>query len=359
MKRILMFTETMGSGVFTLVSQLCNDLCDEFEIFLAYSTRRKETPKDFYNYFDSRVHLIEVKSLNKTSLSDISNDIKIIKELRKIEREVNPDIIHLHSSIAGGLGRIAFKGKKNKVVYTPHGYAHVLGGPGLKSTMFFCLEKILGSGNSITLTCCKSEDEEAKKVSKRTFYAETGVNIKDLDESLNGVAPVKNDRFTVYCLGRIAKQKRPDLFNEIAEMVPEARFLWIGDGDLRDKFVSPNIEITGWKARKEALALAKGTDVFLLCSFGEAIAMSLIENMYLKKLCLVSDTMGNKSVIQDGVNGYVCNSAEEYARHIREAMEHFPVELTERAYRDVQEIYNTECMKEKYRNFYNDLCAFR
>ena len=100
---------------------------------------------------------------------------------------------------------------------------------------------------------------------------------------------------------------------------------------------APNIEITGWKPRKEALAMAKGADAFILCSLGEAIAMSLIENMYIKKLVFVSNSMGNKSVIIDGVNGYVCNSAEEYAEklsklyttfHLRLRKEHIGISLT-------------------------------
>lgn len=67
---------------------------------------------------------------------------------------------------------------------------------------------------------------------------------------------------------------------------------------------------------KEALAMAKGADAFILCSLGEAIAMSLIENMYIKKLILVSSTMGNKSVINDGVNGYVCDNCA-YCKAVR------------------------------------------
>lgn len=55
--------------------------------------------------------------------------------------------------------------------------------------------------------------------------------------------------------------------------------------------------------------------------------------------------MGNKSVINDGINGYVCDKAEEYAEHIKAAMKEFPKELAERAYQDVLEIYNTEAMK--------------
>ena len=62
---------------------------------------------------------------------------------------------------------------------------------------------MLGKGNSITLTCCESEDEVAKTVSKRTAYVETGVNLEDLSNSLDGIKPIKHEKFTVYTLGRI------------------------------------------------------------------------------------------------------------------------------------------------------------
>lgn len=150
-------------------------------------------------------------------------------------------------------------------------------------------------------------------------------------------------------------QKQPQLFNRIAELVPEARFLWIGGGELESQLTAPNIEITGWKPRKEALAMAKGADAFILCSLGEAIAMSLIENMYIKKLVFVSNSMGNKSVIIDGVNGYVCNSAEEYAEKIKQAIYNFPSSLTERAYRDILDVYNIDSMRKKYIRFYEDV----
>lgn len=217
------------------------------------------------------------------------------------------------------------------------------------------MERILGKKNCITLTCCESEDEVAKTLCKRTAYIETGVNLADLSAPLDGIEPVHNDKFTVFTLGRACVQKQPQLFNRIAELVPDARFLWIGNGELESKLTAPNVEVTGWKHRREALAMAKGADAFILCSLGEAIAMSLIENMYIKKLILVSDVMGNKSVIKDGVNGYVCDKAEEYADRIKAAMVKFPKELPERAYQDVLEVYNTETMKKKYVEFYNSL----
>lgn len=354
MKKILMVCEAFGGGVFTYVSQLCNDICDDFDVYLAYSLR-PQTPENYMEFIDKRVHLIQVKSFSKKGLSNISNDIKVIKELRSIEKKVEPDIIHLHSSIAGGMGRLAYNGKHNTVVYTPHGYAHILMGSDKKSVMYKWMEKILGRTNSITLTCCDSEDAVAKTLCKKTTYIETGINLEDLSAYLDCIEPIKKDKFTVFTLGRVCVQKQPHLFNRIAELVPEARFVWIGDGELEKLLTAPNIEVTGWKPRKEALAMAKGSDAFILCSLGEAIAMSLIENMYIKKLIFVSNTMGNRSVIHNGVNGYVCEKAEDYAEHIKDAMKKFPINLTERAYQDVLEIYNTTAMKKKYIEFYKKL----
>lgn len=350
-----MVCEAFGGGVFTYVSQLCNDMADDFDVYLVY-TLRPQTPENYKDFLDTRVHLIQTKHLTVKGLTNISNDIKCIKELCQIEKTVKPDIIHLHSSVAGGIGRLTFKGKKNVVIYTPHGYAHILMGPGKKSLMYKLMETVLGKiSNAITLTCCESEDEIAKTLCKRTAYIETGVNLTDLSNSLDSIVPVKNERFTVYTLGRACIQKQPRLFNEIAKLVPEAKFVWIGNGELENELTASNIKVTGWKPRKEALAMAKGADVFVLCSLGEAIAMSLIENMFIKKLILVSNVMGNRSVIKDGVNGYVCTTAEEYAERIKNAMKDFPSELPEKAYQDVLTIYNSEVMKRKYIQFYKAL----
>lgn len=351
LKKILVVCEAFGGGVFTYVSQLCNDMCNDFDIYLVYALR-SQTPKNYKKFLNLKVHLIEFSNFDK-----INNFRSNIKKLREIEKEVKPNIIHLHSSIAGGLGRIAFKGKENTVIYTPHGYSFILMGENfLKNAVYKFMEYFLGKTNSMTLTCCESENEVAKKLCKRTAYIETGVNLNDLSATLDGIDPVKNDVFTVFTLGRACPQKQPHIFNKIAELVPEANFIWIGNGELENELTASNIEITGWKARKEALSMAKGADAFVLCSLGEAIAMSLIENMFIKKLCLVSNVMGNKSVIQDGINGYVCETAEEYAIHIKEAIVKFPEELTEKGYQDVMNIYNTTTMKEKYIKFYSSLC---
>lgn len=357
-KKILIVCEAFGGGVFAYVSQLCNDMCDDFDVYMAYALR-PQTPKNYKEAMDPRVHMIEVKNFGGSILNPLQ-DLKVIAELRKIQKKIQPDVIHLHSSVAGGIGRIAFSTCKDyQLVYTPHGYAHILMGKSSdkKCKIYKLFEQILGKRNCITLTCCESEDEVAKTLTKRTAYVETGVNVSDLHATIDPVQPEKQDKFTVYAMGRMCTQKQPSLFNKIAQLVPEARFVWIGNGELEHELTAKNIEKTGWKPRHEAIAMGKGADIYILCSLGEAIAMSLIENMYMGVLCMVSNTMGNKSVIKDGINGFVCTTAEDYARRIKECMKQFPRQMAEQGRKDVLEHYNTERMKKDYVKFYNDAIA--
>lgn len=349
--RIMMVCEAFGGGVYAYVSQLCNDMAKDFDVSLVFSLRT-QTPINFRDCIDDRVQLVQLDCMSDRSPSGIC---KSVRELRRIKREIRPDIIHLHSSIAGGLGRLAFDGSDCEVVYTPHGYAHVLMGPSFKSHLYRLLEKRLGKCDCMTLTCCESEDEEARSFSKRTAIIETGIDVDRFAQQLDRVEPRSYKRFTVFTLGRASEQKRPALFNQIAELVPDADFIWVGGGELEGKLTAPNLSITGWMPRFDALSIAEGADVFVLCSYGEAIAMSVLESMYMKKLCLVSNTMGNRSVIQNGINGYVCDTAADYASRIQSAMNCFPTELTERANQDVLNKYNSKIMNRKYYEVYKNL----
>ncbi len=59
-KKILMVCESFGGGVFSYVSQLCNDMVEEFDIYLAYAIR-PQTPDNYKEFLDDRIKLIEIK----------------------------------------------------------------------------------------------------------------------------------------------------------------------------------------------------------------------------------------------------------------------------------------------------------
>lgn len=349
-KKILFVVEAMGGGVFTYIVDLANELVNTYEMYIAYAVR-KQTPENYRDYFETRVNLIEVENFGRSI--NPTKDLKAFMEIRKIAKQVQPDIIHLHSSKAGALGRFAFNGKSAPLFYTPYGYSFLMKNhSAVKRLIYRTVETVCGKCNCTTISCSEGEHQETLKLTKNATYVSNGININDLQKMMDSVREVKEHPFTVFTLGRMCYQKNPKLFNEIAMSLPDVKFVWIGDGELRDELIAPNIEITGWAEREVALHHSMSGDVFLLTSLWKGLPISLLEAMYMKKLYVVSDVIGNWDVIHNEINGYVCNSADEFVKVIRLVQGNDTSELIERTYRDILTQYNTGVMADKYSNIY-------
>ncbi|OUO46649.1 glycosyl transferase [Olsenella sp. An285] len=347
----------MGGGVFTYVVSLANRLVESYDVYLAYAVR-PQTPEDYRDFFDSRVRLIEVRDL----VRQISprHDLRALLELVRIGGEVRPDVIHLHSSKAGVLGRLAYWRAGVPLFYTPHGYSFLMKQAGApKRALYRLMELVMARVRCTTIACSKGELDEALSLSKRALLVNNGIDPEEIDACLEralgekNLEPRERDAYTVFTIGRICDQKNPELFNRIALSLPDLRFLWIGDGELRDALTASNIEVTGWLGRQEVLALASQADCFLLPSLWEGLPISLLEAMYLGKPCVVSDVIGNRDVIRDGENGFVCGTLEQFVRAIREAARaEVAAPLREAALRDIRDTYNVEAMARSYESIY-------
>ena len=169
--------------------------------------------------------------------------------------------------------------------------------------MFKLIESVCAKRNCTTISCSVGEHQESLKLTKHATYVNNGINMAELQEIIEKTKKVEHP-FTVYTLGRTCYQKNPALFNEIAESLPNVKFVWIGDGELRGQLTGKNIEITGWADRSTAIRYAVNADVFLLTSRWECLPISLLESMYMKKICVVSNVIGNRDVIHNGENGF-------------------------------------------------------
>lgn len=349
MKKVLFVVEAFGGGIFTYISDLANMLSDEYKVYIAYSIR-KETPDNFKDYFNDGISLIPVN--NFTREINLKKDIGSLFEIRKIVREIDPDIIHLHSSKAGVLGRIAFSGRKCPVFYTPHGYSFFMPGVSRKKrAMYKFIEKICSLRKCVTIACSKSEYDASRELTSRTEYVNNGINIKNIDKILTTEPAVKRKGLTIATLGRIADQKNPKVFNQIATALPNDKFVWIGDGNMRDTLTADNITITGWLDRKSAIKEMVNSDVFLLTSRYEGLPMSLLEAMYMEKVCVVSSVVGNRDVI-NGKNGFLCKNLDDYVTAVNTIKHTDTEKIKKQAKTDVLEEYNTEIMAKKYKKIY-------
>lgn len=82
-KKILYMVEAMGGGVFTYIVDLANELVDTYDMYIAYAVR-KQTPANYKDYFDKRIHLIEVKNFGRAI-----NPVKDFASLFEVKRIQN------------------------------------------------------------------------------------------------------------------------------------------------------------------------------------------------------------------------------------------------------------------------------
>ena len=355
-KKILYVVEAFGGGLFTYIVDLVNELSNQYDFTIAYAIR-SQTPENFKEYFDSSVKFIEIK--NFTRGVNLIKDLKAVSELDKVARSVKPDIIHLHSSKAGVLGRLAFWFSKSTLFYTPHGYSFLMQDMSkTKRVIYYIAEKTTGFSKCTTISCSEGEHIESQKLTKKVTYVNNGINMEEINKQLQGIgsSASSDDLSFVFTIGRICYQKNPTLFNQIAWKMPDKHFLWIGDGELRDELTAPNIKVTGWLERTEALKYASKASIFILPSRWEGLPMSLLEAMYMKKPCIVSDIIGNHDVIESNRNGIVCNSIDEYVTAITKLSsdKEFNEHCCKCAYEDILKEYNTNVMAKKYADIYEN-----
>lgn len=340
--KILYVVGPLATGILTYLQNLCARLSDRAEITIVYGVW-PETPDSEEGLFDDSVRLIRLESLTREI--NPAKDIKAGREIKKIARTLKPDVVHMHSSKAGALGRLFLDRKQFRMFYTPHGYAFLMNVSPLKKAVYRAVEKML-AGRATTIACSESEYLIAKELNPDCECIDNGIDFpqspcasKDTEE-----------RPRIYTSGRVSAQKNPALFNEIAMLLPEYEFVWIGAGPEESSLTAPNITVTGWVERDKAIEIASRCDIFLLPSLWEGLSVSLLEAMAAGRLCIVSSIPGNLNAIEDGVNGAVCSSAREYADAVKSYPSLAPLGL--QAAETVKKRFSMEGMAEKYYSVY-------
>lgn len=357
MKVILHIAEAFGSGVLNYIKNLSKWQSQEYQVYIAYGIR-PETPDNFKEQFDSKIRFIKVDGFTREI--ELLNDIKAFKFIRKIVKEIHPDLIHLHSTKAGILGRWAINCNKYKVFYSPHAYSFLMMNCScFKRSIYRWIEKLSDKRGCLTIADIEGEFETSKQVTKNAICIPNGIDPVEMDAIIDKANKLKTDRLrtTICMLGKVVPQKNPELFNDIAKEFPDIDFVWIGAGLLEEKLGSPNIEITGWLTRVQAAARIMESDIFLFPSAWESLSIALMEVMYIGKPCVVSRVDGNRDVIRSNYNGYVCDTKDEYLYAISNLIDNKEIakQYGRHARQDILDKYNVNVMEQEYRTLLSAL----
>lgn len=307
--KIVHVVECFAGGVFSFLSNLINEL-DEEEHIIIYGTNRDDTPNDFKEKFPPNTKFIPWKNASR-SLKFLK-DLKALWELYIILKKIdNIDIIHLHSSKAGFLGRIVsfLLGKSKKTIYTPHAISFLRLDVSPKKREFFILmEKFANFFGGKIVACSQSEKKAIEEQGiKNVTFINNGIKSLQIEKKVN-----TSDKLTIISVGRLSIQKNPRLFNDIAlEFIdnPNVKFIWCGDGELKSELTSSNIKCTGWIERKELENYLINADIYLSTSLWEGLPLSVLEAMSIGLPVILSNCIGNRDLVKD--NGFLYNNKNE------------------------------------------------
>lgn len=297
--KIVHVVECFAGGVFSFLSNLTNEL-DKEEYIVIYGTNRDNTPSDFREKFPSNTKFIPWRNASR-SLNPLK-DLKALWELYTILKKIdNIDIIHLHSSKAGFLGRIVsfLLGKSKKTIYTPHAISFLRLDVSPKKRKFFIwMERFASFFGGKIVACSQSEKEAIEEQGiKNVTFINNGIRPLEIEKKEN-----ISDKITIISVGRLSIQKNPKLFKDIAlEFIdnPNIQFIWCGDGELKSELSSPNIKCTGWIDRKALENYLSNADIYLSTSLWEGLPLSVLEAMSIGLPVVLSDCVGNKDLVED------------------------------------------------------------
>jgi len=311
--QICHIVESFAAGVLYFIIELINGL-SEFDHIIVHGIR-ETTPKDYQNYFPPNTRFYYWKSVRREI--NPFNDIKSFLELYSIIKQIGDfDVIHLHSSKAGFLGRLVSRlsGLHKKVIYTPHGVSFLRKDVSkIKKNIFVFLEKIGSILGGEIVACSPSEAKEFQKYHMNAKYIINGIDCSYM-QMIKEKEIVAGNKLYIGNSGRITAQKNPGMFNDIAEYFyknPNVEFIWIGDGELRNLLTCPNIIITGWLTMEETVKKMRIIDIYLSTSLWEGLSISALQAMCLGKPLILHSCVGNIDLVEDNQNGFVFRTAEE------------------------------------------------
>lgn len=269
------------------------------------------------------------------------DNLKAYRELKKIIKNENFDIIHCHTPVGGVLTRLASinaRKQGTKVLYTAHGFHFYKGASKKNWILYYPIEKFLSRFTDVLITM----NNEDYKIAKNKFHAKSVKFVHGMGVDANRFNTNKltneekkqyaeeleiNEKdFIIMYVGELNKNKNQIIlienFKKILERIPNAKCFLIGNGDLQKEYVEKieelglenKIKLTGY--RKDTDKILKLANVYVATSLREGLPLNLIEAGLIGLPILGKKIRGNIEIIKDGENGFLFTNTSEMIEEI-------------------------------------------
>lgn len=345
MKILQVITKSNLGGAQSVVVNLANALCKDGHAVMVVAG---EGGGQIFAQLDDRVQKCPMKTLQRAV--SFRHDTKALLELRRVYRRFRPDVVHLHSSKAGVLGRLVFPRKR--IVYTVHGFDSIR----LAFRKFLPIERLMQHRCAAIVGVSKHDVQT---------MADEGIH-RNVCCIHNGITPPvcsteglqnlpKCFKKTVLCIARLSPPKKSGLFMQIAEALPQYAFVWVGN----QQPVSSHPENVFFMGNiPNASRLCHQADLFVLPSNYEGLPMVILEAMAVGVPVVASRVGGVAEAVMGGQTGYaVENTLEAFTTHIQRILEDEDLhhKMSEAAIEAFRSGFTCEAMTSRYVQIYNNI----
>jgi len=256
------------------------------------------------------------------------NDAVSYFQIKKLLRQLRPDIIHTHSAKAGILGRFAgnklkAKNPKLKIVHTLHGLAfHPYQNEALNK-FYIAVEKSAAKRTDffISVADAMTTQSTAVSIGKPEQYV-TAYSAIDEDDFLEPISQERRNDFrrkygigedavVLVTVARLFMLKGHEYIiesaKELSKRFKNCVWLFVGDGNLfdhykqqaRDLGLAERIKFTGLLPPSKVPLAIQSSDMLVHCSLREGLARTLPQAMLCGRPAISFDVDGAREVVNE------------------------------------------------------------
>jgi len=247
-------------------------------------------------------------------------DWRAYRKLREAFRRLKPDVVHTHSSKAGIVGRAAaWRERVPAVVHTIHGLPFGPFESARRNALYITLERWAAKRCHAIVSVCDAMTEQALAAGiGRPEQFTTVYSGMDADAFLNPPRPreevrrelgLTGDQVAFATVARLFELKGHDDIAAVAPAIlranPNVRFVWIGDGILRDRLIA-DLEakgirdafiLTGLVPPARIPELLGAVDAVIHPSLREGLARVLPQSLLTGRPAITYDIDGAREVV--------------------------------------------------------------
>lgn len=260
------------------------------------------------------VDVLKEKNINYFVIKKMST-----KEIKRVVKELRPDIIHAHDYTASCISALA----KLNIPIISHLHNN---SPWIKTHHPFSFLYLYCSRRfDKILTVSDSIEEEyifSKYINKKIINISNPVSRKYI---LDKVEKHYEKIYDICNVGRLTSQKNPLKFirivNEVKKIIPNIKVVMIGDGELKSECINlinklglqNNIELLGFK--KNPYEFMSKSKIFCLTSEWEGYGLVAFESLTLGLPCIVSPVGGLVNLVDEEC-GFLVYKEEDFKNSI-------------------------------------------